>query len=469
MHCDWSSIRQVTTFIVFSSYNFLCGVEYAVVIPTLWNFLSRYGASEAFYGLSLSIFSVSRLLFGPLFGYCYDKTHGLKLIMSLATIFEITGNILYFMGFSRYSILAARFINGLGASAGATLISELAWTVPKEKQTRVFSLFFACFQLGLLLGPGLNFFLEYLNFYIGPFLIDALSVPGLVMALLWSILLVTFVVFVKSKPKQERSSEDNDLTSLKRPQVNTESSPLVQAKPLTISDTHDNELFSSSSRSASLSHSGIRPYFSWRTVASTLFRDEVILLLALTFVTMFNQTCIETFIVPWAEANLYWDEGYLSVFYIICSIEGLIAYMFVIVLSPYLGDRWLMVIGVGGNAIAYIVLLCIFPTITPHRMGTHQGNINLLKLYGTSTMIISCLPFYFVGASSIFSKLVPPEIQGVSQGIRRSFLCLGTILGPLWAGGNVHRPMVMGIVLEVLFLVVLTMTFLSWKKLKSTY
>ena len=444
MSFDWSSVRQVTNFLIFTSYNFLGGVEYAVVIPTIWNYLSRYGATEAFYGLALSIFSVSRLIFGPLFGYWYDKTHGLKLIMNIATIFEISGNILYFMGFSQYSILAARFVDGLGASAGATLISELAWTIPKEKQTQVFSLFFASFQLGLLLGPGLNFFLMYLHFYIGPFLIDALSVPGLVMAVLWALLLLIFVIFVKS-----------NLTNAMRAPINSEGSSLLQV------NTNWN--------SASMTRSGIHPYFSWRTVVSTLLRHEVILLLALTFVTMFNQTCIETFMVPWAEANLYWDEGYLSVFYIICSIEGLISYLFVSILSQYLGDRWLMVIGVGGNAIAYIVLLWIFPSITPHRMGTHEGNINLLKLYCTSTLIIVFLPFYFVGTSSIFVKLVPPQIQGVAQGIRRSFLCLGTIMGPLWAGGNVHRPMIMGIVLEVLFLVVLVMTFLSWKKLKKNY
>ncbi|KAI6656443.1 Major facilitator superfamily domain-containing protein 8-like isoform X1 [Oopsacas minuta] len=466
MSCD--RFLRISTFLVFCSYNFLCGVEYAVVIPTLWNYISSYGASEAFYGLSLSIFSMSRLLFGPLFGYWYDKTHGLKLIVCFATLFEIGGNILYFMGFSKYSILAARFINGMGASAGGILVSELAWTIPKEKQTRIFSLFFACFQLGLLLGPGLNFFLENFDFYIGPFLINALSVPGLVMASFWTCLLLAFIIFVRSYVKRKINSDNsNNLLGVKKLNVNTEGTPLIRTKALT--DSYKQNLTSTQTTAASLAESGIHPYFSWRTVGNTLFRDEFILLLALTFVTMFNQTCIETFIVPWAQNNLYWDESYLSVFYIIASIQGLISYLFVSILSQCLGDRWLMVIGLGGNALAYIVLLSVFPTIIPSKIGTHEGNVNLIKVYGTSSMIIIFLPFFFVGASSIFSKLVPPEIQGVSQGIRRSFLCLGTIMGPLWAGGNVKRPMVMGIVLEILFIVVLIMTFLSWKKLKMNF
>ena len=450
MRCDCSTLFQISTFIVFCSYNFLCGVEYAVVIPTLWGYVSRYGASEAFYGLSLSIFSVARLLFGPLYGYWYDKSHRLKLIICFATLFEIAGNILYFMGFSKLFILAARFINGMGASAGGILISELAWTIPKEKQTRMFSLFFACFQLGLLLGPGLNFFLEHSYFYIGPFLIDALSVPGLVMSLFWTLLLFDFLFFVRSHSKEGISPNDNSLIGFKRLNLQTEESQLI----------------SSQASNASLAQSGIRPYFSWKTVASTLLRDEFILLLALTFVTMFNQTCLETFIVPWAQHHLSWDESSLSVFYIVAAIEGLVSYLFVSILSQYLGDRWLMVTGLIGNALAYSVLLSLFPNIDKSTMGTHQGNIDLLKVYGTSTMIIVSLPFFFVGCSSIFSKLVPPEIQGVSQGIRRSFLCLGTIMGPLWAGGNVHQPIVMGVVLEILFVVVLIMTFFSWKKLK---
>ena len=458
MRCDCSTLLQISTFIVFCSYNFLCGVEYAVVIPTLWGYVSRYGASEAFYGLSLSMFSVARLLLGPLFGYWYDKTHRLKLIICFATLFEISGNILYFMGFSKFFILVARFINGMGASAGGILISELAWTIPKEKQTRVFSLFFACFQLGLLLGPGLNFFLENLYFYVGPFLIDALSVPGLVMALFWTFLLLAFLLFVKSHSKEGISPNNNDLIRFKRINIQTEESQLIN------SDRHS--LVSSQVSNASLAQSGIRPYFSWRTVSNTLLRDEFILLLTLTFVTMFNQTCLETFIVPWAQHNLSWDESYLSVFYIIAAIEGLISYLFVSIISQYLGDRWLMVIGLVGNALAYVVLLSLFPEINRSTVGTHQGNINLLKVYGTSTLIIISLPFFFVGCSSIFSKLVPPEIQGVSQGVRRSFLCLGTVMGPLWAGGNALQPIVMGVVLEILFGVVLIMTFFSWKKLR---
>ena len=469
MRCNLSKIRQALTFLIFCGYNFLSGVEYAVVIPTLWNYLARYGASHSFYGLTLSIFSVARLLFGPIFGYWYDKTHALKFITCFSLLFEIGGNCLYSMGFSSYSILAARFINGIGASAGAILISELSWTIPKENQTRMFSLFFSCFQLGLLIGPGFNFFLQYLHFYIGPFLIDALSVPGAVMVCLWAVLLLAFLIVVKSTPHPFSSiPEPIDSHNLTRAKHISEASPLInEEKPLTISRSFQNELFSSRSRSVSeLSRHGIQVYFSWKTLARTLFREEVILLLTLTFVTMFNQTCIETFIVPWTEKYLYWDEGYLSIFYITCACEALISYLFVSILSQYIGDRWLLVIGVVGNTLAYILLLVLLPAIQPARMGTHEGNLNLLKVFGVSTSVIIFLPFHFVGGSSLFSKLVPHEVQGVSQGIRRSFLCFGAIMGPLWAGANVQRPLMMGIVLEAIFLVVLSMAFLSWKKMK---
>ena len=67
------------------------GIEYSVILPTMWDYLHGLGGNEWLYGLSLSAFSVSNLIAGPLYGFVFDMTHQTKLIVLFANLFEIGG------------------------------------------------------------------------------------------------------------------------------------------------------------------------------------------------------------------------------------------------------------------------------------------------------------------------------------------------------------------------------------------
>lgn len=54
-------------------------------------YLQTLGAAPYFLGLSLSAFSLSGLLSGPLFGHLSDKTRTTKKIILFANCFEIIG------------------------------------------------------------------------------------------------------------------------------------------------------------------------------------------------------------------------------------------------------------------------------------------------------------------------------------------------------------------------------------------
>ena len=63
----------------------------AVILPTIWRYLQTLGAPPYFLGLSLSAFSFSGLLCGPLFGFVSDRTRTTKNIILFANCFEIVG------------------------------------------------------------------------------------------------------------------------------------------------------------------------------------------------------------------------------------------------------------------------------------------------------------------------------------------------------------------------------------------
>ncbi|XP_064611794.1 uncharacterized protein LOC135475784 [Liolophura sinensis] len=181
--------RKQLTYFVIGMVFLLGGIEYAVILPTMWLYIeSRFHAQEYFLGLMLAAFCFSGLFSGPLMGRWSDVTRRTKIILLFANCWEIGGNIMYFLGISKWFLFGSRLVSGVGAGAEATLVAELARVTSAQKRTGVLSMFIAIRQFGLLIGPGFNLFLRELHFYIGPFLVDKYTSPGAFMALLWTLL-----------------------------------------------------------------------------------------------------------------------------------------------------------------------------------------------------------------------------------------------------------------------------------------
>lgn len=133
----------------------------AVILPTVWRYLQTLDAEPYFLGLALSAFSLSGLLSGPLFGYWSDRTRTTKKIILFANMFEIigksahttqlltsktqdplecwcsslivfiysvsfpfysTGNFMYFMGFSKWLLLASRLVAGESVQSDTSVV-----------------------------------------------------------------------------------------------------------------------------------------------------------------------------------------------------------------------------------------------------------------------------------------------------------------------------------------------------------
>ena len=178
----------------------------------------------------------------------------------------------------------------MGAGAGATIIGELTRITGTKSRTAVFSVFMAMRQIGLVIGPAFNLFLRKCSFKLGPYAVSKLTAPGVswlmlsvpifqhhymqaFMVIVWTIIEMLFLVdlFISLFVSAVRPAYSDENTSLV-----TEKAPSMQK---TSSDsTHSPE-------------GSLRVWWSMRIWS--LIQEQIVILLAVLFVTMFNQTSIE--------------------------------------------------------------------------------------------------------------------------------------------------------------------------------
>ena len=89
--CSCVRVKRWTTLVTIACFFLAGGIEYSVILPTMWDYLRGMGGPEWMYGLTLSAFSISNLLAGPIYGLVFDVTHQTKLIVLFANLFEIGG------------------------------------------------------------------------------------------------------------------------------------------------------------------------------------------------------------------------------------------------------------------------------------------------------------------------------------------------------------------------------------------
>lgn len=459
----------------------LSGVEYAVILPTIWKYLQTLDAAPYFLGLSLSAFSFSGLLSGPLFGHWSDRTRTTKKIILFANLFEIVGNFMYFMGLSKWLLLSSRLVAGIGTGAGSSIFGFLTRSTLPEDRATVFAAVMACRQAGLLIGPAFNIFLRLCDFHIGPFVVNKYTAPGLFMCALW-ILLQFAVVFMywdlpplernTAKVKQaNRTSENEQTTEENNEDNNDEAQPLMYSQeihssygsvvmPNSASDhisANTNHVSQPSSPTTESPESS-NP-FKHFSLSREFLREEVVVLLAAQFITLFNQTALETMVTPLTQKFFGYGELENSVMYCLCGVEVIAGFFFVRWLSGRVAERVVLAIGLAICSISNV--WCLIFLANP--LGDYPWQLTEF-IIGVFLQVLG-LPFVAVAQVSLYSKVTAAKTQGFSQGVRRSVGGLATILGPLWAGGLTDNMYIMlGVMMGLLTLLSVMLAF-SYKRL----
>ncbi|KAG8444958.1 hypothetical protein GDO86_009929 [Hymenochirus boettgeri] len=437
----------------------LSGIEYAVILPTIWMYLQSLDAEPFYLGLVLSAFSFTELLVGPLFGYWSDRTGKTKSVIILSNCFEIAG---------------------FGSGAGASIFGYLTRVSSTKERAAVFAMAMACRQVGLLIGPAFNVFLRYSNFKLGPFHVNKFSAPGIFMCVLWTLMqpLVVFM-FHDSSLKYLKTEEDeyDPLLVNETENSNEGCNRVYGAINYNGNQTIGTPFSSANDTAALLSHSSEddldasfpntikdQDHKNFEKVCpngqlSELLREEVVVLLAAQFVTLFNQTALETLVTPLAQTYLGFQDLHNSLLYFMCGIEMLIGFLVVRILSRCSSDRLLLAFG-----LFICNISCIWCLVF---MAKPRGSYGILLaefVVGVFLQVLG-LPFVSVCQVSLFSKVTAENTQGFNHGFRRSIGGLATILGPLWAAGLTDDLYIMLGVMMSLLVLLTAMVCFSYRSL----
>ncbi|XP_008329481.1 major facilitator superfamily domain-containing protein 8 [Cynoglossus semilaevis] len=471
--------KRKLTFSTIGLLFLLSGVEYAVILPTIWKYLQTLDAQPYFLGLCLSAFSLSGLLVGPLFGHWSDRTQTTKKIILFANLFEIVGNFMYFMGYSKWLLLSSRLVAGIGTGAGSSIFGLLTRSTASEDRATVFAAVMACRQAGLLIGPAFNIFLRLCHFDLGPFVVNKYTSPGLFMCLLWSLLQLVVVfmywdlppvekgkVRASSASRSEEEAEDDD---------DNEEEPLIRSEELmgsygSVGTPQPQKNHISTSANAQINHitppscqeSSEQPELSIssnNSVYQEFLKEEVVVLLAVQFITLFNQTALETMVTPLTQKYFGYGELENSIMYCLCGVEVIAGFFFVRWLSRRVTERVVLAIGLTICNISGV--WCLIFVAKP--LGDFPWQLTEF-IIGVFLQVLG-LPFVAVAQVSLFSKVTSEKTQGFSQGVRRSVGGLATILAPLWAGGLTQNLYIMlGLMMALLALITI-MLICSYKRL----
>ncbi|XP_042368320.1 uncharacterized protein mfsd8l1 isoform X2 [Plectropomus leopardus] len=423
--------KKKLTFFTIGLIFLMSGVEYAVILPTIWRYLQNLDAAPYFLGLALSAFSFSGLLSGPLFGHWSDKTRTTKKIILFANLFEIIGNFMYFMGFSKWLLLSSRLIAGIGTGAGSCIFGFLTRVTSTEDRATAFAAVMACRQAGLLIGPAFNIFLRLCDFNLGPFVVNKYTAPGLFMCLLWALLQLAVIFMYWDLPPLEKeraneslrspsSEEDKELGADE--ENNDEEKPLMGSQELggsygSMVTSNPPRFDAATTSNATLNDISPPPSpvlpepiessspFKNFSISREFLREEVVVLLAAQFITLFNQTALETMVTPMTQKYFGYGELENSVMYCLCGVEVIAGFLFVRWLSLHVVERVVLAIGLAICNISGI--WCLIFLARP--LGAFPWLL-IEFIIGVFLQVLG-LPFVAVAQVSLFSKVTSEKTQ----------------------------------------------------------
>nr|XP_043882151.1 uncharacterized protein LOC122769573 isoform X2 [Solea senegalensis] len=315
-------------------------------------------------------------------------------------------------------------------------------------------------------GPAFNLFLRLCDFKLGPFVVNKYTSPGIFMCLLWVLLQCVVLAMYWDVPpisseggammlemKQEQNDDDGD-----------EEAPLMQcseesAHTYRAVNSNQPETSTSDETETALGATTVSDPFKNFSASREFLREEVVVLLTAQFITLFNQTALETMVTPLTQRYFGFGELGNSLMYGLCGVEVILGFFFVRWLSSKVADRVVLAVGLVICCTACVwslVFLC-------NPRGGYEWELTAF-IIGVFLQLLG-LPFVAVSQVSLFSKVTAEKTQGFSQGVRRSVGGLATIMGPLWAGGLTNNLYIMLGMMLALLLLITVMTALSYERL----
>ncbi|VDL98618.1 unnamed protein product [Schistocephalus solidus] len=388
--------------VITALWGLFTNIERAIILPTMWLYFITYWSEDTakkFYGATMAAFSLSVLLFTPLYGYAAHRGVQTKYLVVLANLIEILGNLAYLIARQPWVVLVGRFISGIGGSCDTPMYADLARTTTVKERTPYVAVTYVFKQIGIVFGPACTLLMHKLHWQMGNFKLSVYNGPGLLMACLWclhTILVILFYPFVKKPqhPGSDVQSEKQELILNDRTKKRNRGCCEKECEKLKVYRTY-----------------------------------PVLAMFVMVLTAYFCVMSLETVLSPVVNHYFNWNEVKVSYVYL-CASGVLIIMCFVLhFLSKRIEDRRLALVGFILLVLAYALLTCITAFI---QYTTELIGISLI-MTGILIHVIG-MPLALAVTESLYTKKVPRDDLDRALSYLRCVSNLGYLLGPLEGG-----------------------------------
>jgi len=253
--------------------------EYAILMPTVWEYVQTLGGDKFALGVVLSSFSIARVFIFFVIGSWMDL-RGFREPYLFSFVCGILGSFLYgFAGFAKalWVLVLARIILGSGAANASLNEAFISKVYSGAERTKHLVLFDGTQILGIVAGPGLNLLFKGIRFQCGFLEFNELTAPGYFMTLMSMISFALVFLFVEEPEDYERLS-----------QKDTMKEQLVS--------------ISESSQQTETPQRFISVFF------SVLCRNAAVLVILIKFTIGLTVTVLETGLTPITKTEFHWGS-----------------------------------------------------------------------------------------------------------------------------------------------------------------
>ncbi|XP_028413270.1 uncharacterized protein LOC114536115 [Dendronephthya gigantea] len=396
--------------------NFLEGCETYFIAPTAWYYVRSLGQDELFLAFVLSVFNVTAIIGGPLFGHMVDRFGYPRHFFILTCCLKFIAYVLYSINISGFFPLFGRLISGLSAGGTmAILQGQVALQTTVENRASVFVLMEGIYCLGGTFGPAIGSFITF-NVTIWGWHINQGNSPGIVLTMIWAVYLIVTLITPKymwvetgtSHSKGARSLTDDD-TKSGRDLVKMD--PSLSESEKRAESAKDRLIKTSSRRTLADNDQEGLPKIEWNS--------QILCLLFLVFSNE-SLSSTATFYVPVLALNhFHLKLIHVKLLFLNCTAFTLLVFILFSIASKRLEERKLFVVALAMQLTALALLTSL---------GFAWEHISYFQNYILLLYICFGMPYFaFPFSNAILSKITNPQNASFYQGVSFAAMHLGIV------------------------------------------
>jgi MFS family permease len=146
-------------------------IGYALIMPLLPFYATRYGASPFVVGLLMAIFALAQMIAAPLWGRVSDRL-GRRPVILISQALAAVAYVVFAFAPSVLFLLLSRFLQGVGSGSTSVISAYVSDSVGPEERAKALGWITACTSAGVMVGPAIGSFSVGYGYYL-PGLISA--------------------------------------------------------------------------------------------------------------------------------------------------------------------------------------------------------------------------------------------------------------------------------------------------------